>query len=146
MQKTILAAVFGVLMAGSAFADMSQGDGARMPMADSGPILPPTMIGGVSITHTNPARATPVACDPAKTDRIQAPTCGPVAGTSWQAFPPVSATAKQLDALRKQHVAYRRARYQEVIDNGGCNATPLPVEYAAYCFGPNPAAVGASID
>ena len=83
MQKTILAAVFGVLMAGSAFADMSQGDGARSPMADgSGRSTFSTLPSWDHRSDRNDAYK-PVACDPVKTDRIQAPTCGPVAGTSW---------------------------------------------------------------
>jgi hypothetical protein len=120
----ILSAILiaSLAVTGPTLGDTSQGSGAPMPLATEG-----TNWYGNTPAYAPQVAAQPVACRP-ETDTVQAPTCGPVAGTSWQAFPPVTNSADELAAQERANAEWRREqlnRAQDGIEHGN-----LPVGFA----------------
>lgn len=48
---------------------------------------------------------------------VQAPVCGPVAGTSWSPFAPVTLTADELKAQEAANAAWREEAYHRAQQN-----------------------------
>lgn len=99
------------------------------------------------------APAAPTVCIP--DDFWQAPSCGPVAGTSWSPFPPSAVTPEELAAQQRANAAWLRGSYMSAVTDGRVSGN-MPVGYATQFWdgatgavtGPAGSArpVGASID
>lgn len=48
---------------------------------------------------------------------VQPPVCGPVAGTGWSPFAPVTLTAKELKAQEEANAAWREEAYHRAQQN-----------------------------
>lgn len=95
------------------------------------------LVAAVAVTLIGLAPLSAQSC-PSHTNSIQAPVCGPVAGTSWAPFPAVTLAADELKSQQDANDAWERERVNRYVDEARktghwCNGD-LPTEFGVVCW------------
>lgn len=145
---TILISVIAALMATASLPAKAIENGDVFSSGDSnGPYAPFT-----APRFWDEATVQPVACR-VTTETVQAPTCGPVAGTGWSPFESIVITKEELAAQQRANERWQHEAFDHANREGRATGN-MPVAYATQywnctvgsCTGPDGATrpVGAS--